>query len=130
MIEDKGLQIRAAVLETGIREDSVRLKLLEEDARARQLGTELGLHRHGKTSEDQHVQLLVRGILPQLPSSSRANGSEAESYEQKCREGADELDREYQKFCELMDAIKGVLMWVEAPEQRVRENRSLAGDGP
>jgi hypothetical protein len=52
----------------------------------------------------------------------------AVNYEQEFRNAAIELEREHHRFLGLMDVIKGLLMWIETTDERVRKNLSLRVD--
>lgn len=51
-----------------------------------------------------------------------------ENYVHEFRMAAIELEREHHRFLGFMDVVKGLLMWIETTDERVRKNLSLRVD--
>ena len=66
-------------------------------------------------------------MTKRMQSVSNDVGTLAED-EQEFRTAAIELEREHHRFMGFMDVIKGLLMWIETTDERVRKNLSLRVD--
>jgi hypothetical protein len=80
-----------------------------------------------KHSRDE-VNRAVQDFLVTLPNRAHAEGLDSENYDREYRKAAAELEEEHHKFFGLMDIVKGLLMWIETTDERVRKNRSLRVD--
>ena len=67
---------------------------------------------------------LFRNLLPAWP----AGPGDEPAFDRDYRRAANELDREHHAFAGLWDVIKGLSLWVESPDERMRKNRSLTVD--
>lgn len=67
---------------------------------------------------------LFRSLLPAWP----AGPGDEPAFDRDYRRAATELDREHHAFAGLWDVIKGLSLWVESPDERMRKNRSLTVD--
>ncbi len=67
---------------------------------------------------------LFRNLLPAWP----AGPGDEPAFDRDYRRAANELDREHHAFAGLWDVIKGLSLWVESPDERMRRNRSLTVD--
>jgi hypothetical protein len=101
----------------------IHLETIHACAQALRIKLEL-LKEHSKEQVDQ----LVQDLLAKLPNRTHADGMDAEKYEQEYRKAATELEQERHKFSGFMDVVKGLWMWIETTEERVRRNRSLRVD--
>jgi len=81
-----------------------------------------------KKHSREEVDLLVQDILAKLPDRTRAERMDAASYAQEYRRAATELEQERYQTLGFMDVLKGLLMWIDTPEERVSKNRSLMVD--
>ncbi len=81
-----------------------------------------------KEHSDEPPEELSKGApsKPSTPASvERAAG---EPYDREYRKAAIELEKEQHRFSGLKDIVKGLWMWSETPDERIRENRSLTVD--
>jgi hypothetical protein len=99
------------------------LETIHACAQALRIKLEL-LKDHSREDVDRAVQ----DILSKLPKRTSAEGMKSENYDQEHRTAAAELEQEHHKFFGFMDIVKGLLMWIETTEERVRKNRSLTVD--
>jgi hypothetical protein len=123
------IRMQATGLNAGVRKDwnslahplESQLETIYACAQASRIRLEL-LKKHSKEEVDRQIQ----DLLSKLPNRFHADGSDSEKFEQEYRTAASELEQEHHKFFGFVDAIKGLLMWIETTEERVRKNRSLA----
>ncbi len=95
-------------------------------ARALALRVKLELMKDYTKSEVSH---LLAGMLEKLPNRARSDTTDAEAFVQQYRQTVHELDEERHEFGGFMDFIKGLAMWVETPEERMKKKRFIEG-GP
>ncbi len=82
------------------------------------------LSKHTKAE----VGLLVQGFLVNLPKLSQADDLEMAKYQLKLDAASVELGEEKHQAGGFLDAVKALFMWVETPEERVKNDRSLRID--
>ena len=87
-------------------------------ARALALRVKLELMKDYTKKEVNH---LLEGMLAKLPNQSKADTKDAETYVQRYRQAVHELDEERHEFGGFMDFMKGLAMWVETPEERMKK---------
>ena len=87
-------------------------------ARALALRVKLELMKDYTKNEVNH---LLEGMLAKLPNQTKADTRETEAYVQQYRQTVRELDEERHEFGGFMDFIKGLAMWVETPEERMKK---------
>ena len=75
----------------------------------------------------QEVNHVLEGMLSKLPNRAQSDTMDAEAYVQQYRETIHELDEERHEFGGFMDFIKGLAMWVETPEERMKKKHSHEG---
>ncbi|MEO6787178.1 MAG: hypothetical protein ABI318_13690 [Chthoniobacteraceae bacterium] len=80
------------------------------------LRVKLELMKHYTGGEVNHV---LAGMLSRLPNRTHVDTVEAEVYVQEYRQTMQDLDEERHKFGGFLDFIKGLVMWVETPEERM-----------
>ena len=81
-----------------------------------------------KEHADQPPEDLSTGA-PSNPSiPANVDRAAAEPYDREYRKAAIELEKEHHRFSGLKDIVKGLWMWSETPDERIRENRSLTVD--
>lgn len=93
-------------------------------ARALALRVKLELMKDYTKKEVNH---LLEGMLAKLPNQTKADTQDAEAYVQQYRQTVRELDEERHEFGGFMDFIKGLAMWVETPDERMK--KKLFPDG-
>lgn len=76
----------------------------------------------------EDVDLLVQGFLAKLPKLPQADELEAGKYQRELDAAAVELEKEQHQAGGFLDVVKALFMWVETPEERVRNDRSLRID--
>lgn len=76
----------------------------------------------------EDVDLLVQGVLAKLPKLPQADELDAEEYQRKLAAAAVELEKEQHQSGGFLDVVKALFMWVETPEERVRNDQSLRID--
>ena len=87
-------------------------------ARALALRVKLELMKDYTKKEVNH---LLEGMLAKLPNQTKADTQDAEAYVQQYRQTVRELDEERHEFGGFMDFIKGLAMWVETPDERMKK---------
>jgi len=80
-----------------------------------------------KDYTQDEVNRLLAGMLSKLPNRANSDTKDAEAYVQHYRETIHELDEERHEFGGFMDFIKGLAMWVETPEERMKKKQAHAG---
>lgn len=81
-----------------------------------------------KRHSNEDVTNLVESIRTKLQTQPRTNRVPAEPFDRDYRKVAFELEQEHHVFLGLLDVIKGLSLWVESPDERMRKNRSLTLD--
>ena len=71
----------------------------------------------------EEVERLIQDILTQLPLRS---GGGQEDVDQQLREAASQIEKDHHRFLGFADVVKGLFMWSETAEERVR--REQAGE--
>ena len=77
---------------------------------------------HSKEAADR----LVRTIGSKLPKRNEKEGGDAALYDHELRHAVIELQRENHEYLGYMDVVKGLFLWAENPDSRMRGNRSLS----
>ncbi|MFN0067957.1 MAG: hypothetical protein ACKVYV_10005 [Limisphaerales bacterium] len=80
--------------------------------------------QNGRSKEE--AERMVRSIVSKLPKRNRKDGVADELYDHEFRKAVIGLQREQHEFLGGMDVLKGLLMWAETPDSRMRRNRSLS----
>ena len=75
----------------------------------------------------KEVNRVLEGMLSKLPSRAQSDTKDAEAYVQQYRQTIHELDEERHEFGGFMDFIKGLAMWVETPDERMKKKRAHDG---
>ena len=109
----KEWNILATVLES-------HLEIIHACAQVLRIKLEM-LKKYSPTEVDQ----LVQGITSKLPNRTQVKAMNAETYELEYQKAVAELGKEHHQFMGFMDIVKGMFMWIEPPETRVRKHRSL-----
>ena len=73
------------------------------------------------------VNRVLEGMLSKLPNRAQSDTKDAEAYVQQYRQTIHELDEERHEFGGFMDFIKGLAMWVETPDERMKKKRAHEG---
>jgi hypothetical protein len=121
------IRTRAGTLDQATRKDWNRLAHRLEDqlesihACAQALRVKIELR---STFPEPAADALFRSLLPAWP----AGPGDEPAFDRDYRQAANELDREHHAFAGLWDVIKGLSLWVESPDERMRRNRSLTVD--
>lgn len=76
----------------------------------------------------EEVDHLVQGFLVNLPKLPQADELEMVKYQLKLDAAAMELGKEKHQAGGFLDVVKALFMWVETPEERVKNDRSLRID--
>jgi hypothetical protein len=79
-----------------------------------------------KGNSREAAEGMVQDIVSKLPKRNHKAGSEDALYDHEFRKAAIDLQREHHEFLGFMDLVKGMLMWTETPDTRMRKNRSLS----
>ncbi len=123
-----GIRLQAASLDPAARSEwnqlarPIEVQLETIHACAQSLRVRLELLRDNSEEELDH---LVRGIFSVPCAFAPADDAAAEPHDRDFREASEQLDREQHGFKGFLDVVKGLLLWVETPEERMRKNRSL-----
>lgn len=88
--------------------------------RMRQLCAEL-LQEHSRAD----VEAMLEAALSLPLEASQREGGDPERYAAEYRRAEEALRLERQEFLGVEDVVKGLLMFVESPEERVRKNLSV-----
>jgi len=89
-------------------------------SRMRKLCAEL-LQKHSRSD----VEAMLEAALLPPPEASQVEGRDPERYAAEYRLAEEALRLERQEFLGVEDVFKGLLMFVESPEERVRKNLSV-----
>ena len=76
----------------------------------------------------EEVDLLILGVLEKLPKRTQQGELDAEMHQRKLDTAAIEIAKEQHQYGGFMDVVKALFMWVETPEERVENDRSLRID--
>ena len=79
-----------------------------------------------KSQGKEAAERLVRCIVFKLPKLNQPDGLDEALYDHEFRKAIMELQREQHEFLGCMDVLKGLLIWSETPDERMRGNRSLS----
>lgn len=91
-------------------------------ARAKALRIKLELLKEHSREE---VERLIQDVFSTLPARDGVNDVDLEIYDREYRRATVELEQEREKFLGFADVLKGLFMWVETPEERLRKNLSI-----
>ncbi len=81
-----------------------------------------------RSNSREGVDQLVLNLLSTLPGHTPGEEPDPEIQRQELQEAAVELDHEKHETGGLLDVIKGLLMWVETPEERVLKHHTLKAE--
>ncbi len=82
-----------------------------------------------RSNSREGVDQLVLHLLSTLPGHTPGEEPDPEIHRQKLQQAAVEIEQgKHQKSGGLLDVIKGLLMWVDTPEERVREHHAQKVD--
>jgi len=81
-----------------------------------------------RSNSREGVDKLVLQLLSKLPGHTPQDEPDPEIRRLEMQEAAVELAQEKHETGGIFDVIKGLLMWVETPEERVREHHALKAD--
>ena len=121
------IQKQATTLDAAVRADwnevarSIEPHLTKLHTCARVLRIRIELLR---SNSREGVDHLVLQLLSKLPGHTPGEEPDPVLQRQEIQEASVELDHEKHEAGGLMDVIKGLLMWVETPEERVREQHA------
>ncbi len=105
-------------------EERTRVELERELAdavtRLRDLGAVL-LHEYSR----EEVARILDSALAKPPGSSPLEGVDSERYAREYQRAVEELKQEQQEFLGVEDIVRGLLMFVESPAERIRKNLHL-----
>jgi hypothetical protein len=76
----------------------------------------------------EEVDLLILGVLEKLPKLTQQGELDTEMHQWKIDAAAIELAKEQHQSGGFLDVIKALFMWVETPEERLENDRSLRID--
>lgn len=113
----KGLSGNARVEWTAV-DVAIKAHMEAIHARALALRVKLELMKDYTKKEVNH---LLEGMLANLPNQTKADTQDAEAYAQHYRQTVRELDAERHEFGGFIDFVKGLAMWVETPEERMKK---------
>jgi hypothetical protein len=122
------LRIQAAELESPLRKEWNRLarrieehlELIHTSAQALRVRLELL-----KSHSAQEVDKLVNNIHSMNESQNAPNRTTLEPFDRDYRTAALQREQDQHDYTGLFDLVKGLSLWVESPEERMRKNRSL-----
>ncbi len=83
-----------------------------------------------KKHSTEEVEVLVQSFHAKLNSQSRTNAKSSEPFDQDYRVAVLEREQGQHVFTGFLDVVKGLSLWVESPDERMRKNRSLTLDEP
>jgi hypothetical protein len=98
----------------------VERELADAVTRLRDLGAVL-LHEYSR----EEVSRMLDSALARVPESSPLEGVDSKRYAREYQRAVEELRRERQEFLGVEDVVRGLLMFVESPAERVRKNLHL-----
>lgn len=99
------------------------LETIHTSAQALRVKLEL-LKKHSTEEVDSFVESMRTGSLPQ-PGTTPAS---PEPFDRDFRNAGLQRERDQHVFAGFLDVVKGLSMWVESPDERMRKNRSLTLD--
>lgn len=82
------------------------------------------LEKHSKEEVDE----LMERVLAKLPTRTQTNGMDAETYQRGYDKAAIELEQEQHEYLGFLDVVQALSMWVESPDERLQNIRSLTVD--
>ena len=82
------------------------------------------LKSHSRDAAEQ----FIRGMVAKLPQRGAGGSDKLELYDHEFRNAVRALEEEHHEFLGFLDVVKGLWMWVEPPEVRMRKNRRLCVD--
>ncbi|MDB6074563.1 MAG: hypothetical protein JWO89_2203 [Verrucomicrobiaceae bacterium] len=83
------------------------------------------LNDYADLKVDPQVKLILENLPPDLPSSLSAT----EEYVRRYQEAAMEIQHDQHKNGNLTDTIKAMFLWVDSPEERLREKGVISKMG-
>jgi DNA-binding transcriptional MerR regulator len=109
------------------------LEHLQSGSEKRELGVVLErirelLQELLKVHPQSAVEEMLDHQLAKIQQESERLGQGAAQYEAEYRQATQELSQERQKYLGFGDVVKGLIQWVETPEERVQRNASLKVD--
>ncbi len=81
-----------------------------------------------KSHSREAAEQFIRGMVAKLPQRGEGGSRKLELYDHEFRNAARALEKEHHEFLGFLDVVKGLWMWVEPPEVRMRKNRRLSVD--
>ena len=81
-----------------------------------------------KTHPQSTVEEMLDHQLSKIQQESERLGEGVAQYEAEYRQASHELSQERQKYLGFADVVKGLIQWVETPEERVQRNASVKVD--
>jgi hypothetical protein len=108
--------------ESAMRRESVHRRALERELSGHLRRVRTLLVRLLNAQPKEEVQRILEGMLTQLPKDSPVDELDAEKYAEEYDRAEQELRQEREQFLGFSDVVKGLLMWVETPEERLRKN--------
>ena len=95
-----------------------QLEAIQALAEALRIKLEL-LKQHSKAE----VDTMIQNVLSKLPARTDADDLDPAAYEREYHEATIALGKERHEFLGFMDIVKGLFMWAETPDERVRSLR-------
>ncbi len=74
----------------------------------------------------EEVDQIVNGVLSRLPAHVQKDGAATEDYLKQYRQAALEIEKEQHQLGGLMDTLKAMFLWVDTPEERLRDKQEPA----
>jgi hypothetical protein len=102
-------------------EERTQVELERELADAVKRLRDLGALLLREYSRDE-VARILDSALARVPESSPLDGVDSKLYAREYQRAVEELRRERQEFLGIEDVVRGLLMFVESPAERVRRN--------
>lgn len=83
------------------------------------------LHEHPR----QEVERILEGMLAQIPKEPSQEELTGDHHNEEYEQAEKQLHSEREQFLGIADILKGLLMWIETPGERVRKNREHKTEG-
>jgi len=77
----------------------------------------------------QEVERILAGMLAAIPQEQLLEKQYRDEYAEEYQQAENQLHSEREQFLGISDILKGLLMWIETPGERVRKNRGIKDEG-
>ena len=92
-------------------------------ATAQALRVKMQLLKQYSKEEMDHI---VSGVLARMPQNLPPDAIATEDYLRQYRQAAIDIEKEQHQLGGFMDTLKAMFLWVDTPEERLREKREAA----